>query len=59
MARKAMIEVVGGVYRAPPTGISVIVLGGSVAGLQAALECWRKGMDVQLCEKPDKVSPHG
>ncbi|KAJ6094931.1 hypothetical protein N7467_002444 [Penicillium canescens] len=37
--------------RSPQTGISVLVVGGGVAGLLAALECWRKGHDVRILEK--------
>lgn len=37
--------------RSPRTGISVLVVGGGVAGLLAALECWRKGHDVRILEK--------
>ncbi|KAL7940961.1 putative monooxygenase [Trichoderma barbatum] len=37
--------------RSAPTGISVLIVGGGVAGLLVALECWRKGHDVRLLEK--------
>ncbi|PLB33951.1 uncharacterized protein BDW47DRAFT_113132 [Aspergillus candidus] len=37
--------------RLPQTGISVLIVGGGVAGLLAALECWRKGHDVRILEK--------
>lgn len=37
--------------RLPPTGISVLIVGAGVAGLLAALECWRKGHNVRIIEK--------
>lgn len=54
-----MTEEVDGVRRSPASGIKVVVLGAGVAGLQAALECWRKGMDVEVVESAEKISPHG
>ncbi|KAH8705249.1 hypothetical protein BGW36DRAFT_392919 [Talaromyces proteolyticus] len=32
-------------------GISVLIVGGGVAGLMAALEMWRQGLDVQIIER--------
>ncbi|KAJ5088739.1 hypothetical protein N7456_012355 [Penicillium angulare] len=37
--------------RFPSTGISVLIAGGGVAGLLAALECWRKGHNVRIVER--------
>lgn len=54
-----MPKIVDGVERFPATGKKVIVAGGGNGGLQAALECWRKGFDVELLEKQDHVSPLG
>ena len=51
--------VVDGVHRAPENGIKVIVIGSGVGGLCAALECWRKGCDVQVLERSEKLSPLG
>lgn len=54
-----MPEVVDGVERYPATGKKVMVAGGGNGGLQAALECWRKGFDVVVLEKQDRISPLG
>lgn len=54
-----MPEIVDGVERYPRTGKKVIVVGGGNGGLQAALECWRKGFDVEILEKQDDISPLG
>ncbi|KIW21072.1 hypothetical protein PV08_01651 [Exophiala spinifera] len=51
--------VVDGVHRLPRNGIKVIVIGAGVGGLQAALECWRKGCDVVVLEKAESLSPLG
>lgn len=48
-----------GVLRYPSTGLKVIVVGGGPGGYLAALECWRKGHDVELVEKNDSNSPIG
>lgn len=37
--------------RFPLSGISVLIAGGGVAGLLAALECWRKGHNVRIVER--------
>lgn len=50
---------VDGVQRFPPNGIKVIVVGAGVGGLGAALECWRKGCDVVVLERGDKLSVLG
>ncbi|KAF4867878.1 FAD-dependent monooxygenase [Colletotrichum siamense] len=52
-------EVVDGVLRYPPVGTSVLVVGGGPCGYMTALECWRKGLDVRIVEKADKVTVVG
>lgn len=43
--------------RYPETGISVLIVGAGVAGLMAALECWRNGHDVRIVERsPEEVT---
>lgn len=37
--------------RYPLSGVSVLIVGGGVAGLMAGLECWRKGHNVRIIEK--------
>jgi NADPH-dependent glutamate synthase beta subunit-like oxidoreductase len=37
--------------RYPSSGFCVLIVGSGVAGLMAALECWRKGHQVQIIEK--------
>ncbi|KAJ5504132.1 hypothetical protein N7463_007006 [Penicillium fimorum] len=51
--------VVDGVLRYPPTGLKVLVVGGGPGGYFTALECWRKGHDVELLEKNGANSPIG
>jgi len=48
-----------GVQRFPKNGVRVAIIGGSVGGLQAGLECWRKGCDVVVLEQAQKLSPIG
>jgi thioredoxin reductase len=50
---------VDGVQQFPSNGIRVIIVGASVGGLGAALECWRKGCEVLVLERADKLSPLG
>jgi NADPH-dependent 2,4-dienoyl-CoA reductase/sulfur reductase-like enzyme len=50
---------VDGVQRFPDNGINAVIIGGGVGGLQAALECWRKGCDVIVLEQAKKLSPLG
>lgn len=47
--------IVDGVLRYPSTGIKALVVGAGVAGLMTALECWRKGIDVEVIEKVDQI----
>ncbi|OHF01552.1 hypothetical protein CORC01_03042 [Colletotrichum orchidophilum] len=51
--------IVDGVVRYPPTGIKVVIVGAGLGGLQAAVECWRKGHDVQVLEKGPAISEAG
>ncbi len=51
--------IIDGVHRLPKNGIRVVIIGAGVAGLQAALECWRKGCDVVVLERAEKLSPLG
>lgn len=48
-----------GVLRWPSTGLKVLVVGGGPAGLLTALECWKKGHDVEVVEKNSKNSTIG
>ena len=50
---------VDGVNRHPENGIRVIIIGAGIGGLQAALECWRKGCEVVVLEKAQEQSPLG
>jgi heterodisulfide reductase subunit A-like polyferredoxin len=44
---------------APPSGISVLVIGGGIGGLVAALECTRKGHSVRVFEREPTISSAG
>jgi NADPH-dependent 2,4-dienoyl-CoA reductase/sulfur reductase-like enzyme len=44
---------------APPSGISVLVVGAGVGGLVAALECARKGHSVRIFEREKAMSSAG
>ncbi|KAI5922880.1 FAD/NAD(P)-binding domain-containing protein [Camillea tinctor] len=59
MAPPFSSTLVDGVLRYPPTGIKVLIVGAGVAGMFAALECWRKGNDVEIIEKASKFSAAG
>ncbi|KAI1462168.1 hypothetical protein F4805DRAFT_475330 [Annulohypoxylon moriforme] len=52
-------NIVDGVLRYPSTGLKVLVVGGGPGGLLTALECWRKGHQVQVLEKNTANSPSG
>ncbi|PVH96301.1 FAD/NAD(P)-binding domain-containing protein, partial [Periconia macrospinosa] len=43
----------------PKNGVKVVIIGAGVAGLQAALELWRKGFEVIVLERAEKLSPLG
>jgi NADPH-dependent 2,4-dienoyl-CoA reductase/sulfur reductase-like enzyme len=51
--------VIDGVHRYPTQAIRVTIIGAGVAGLQAALECWRKGCEVVVLERATELSPVG
>jgi NADPH-dependent 2,4-dienoyl-CoA reductase/sulfur reductase-like enzyme len=51
--------VVDRVHRHPNQAIRVTIIGAGVAGLQAALECWRKGCEVVVLERVTELSPVG
>ncbi|KAL7629195.1 hypothetical protein AAE478_000715 [Parahypoxylon ruwenzoriense] len=51
--------IIDGVLRFPPTGLRVLIVGAGVGGMMAALECWRKGMEVEIVEKSEKISTLG
>ena len=53
------ITIVDGVERLPENGVKVIIAGAGVAGLQTALECWRKGCNVVVLEKSEALSSIG
>lgn len=44
---------------ASPTGINVLIVGGGLAGLSAALECHRKGHSVRLLDRSSQSSAQG
>ena len=50
---------VDGVERFSPNGIKVLIVGGGVGGLGAALECWRKGCEVTVVERSSELSVVG
>ena len=50
---------VDGVKRYLANGIKVVIVGGGVGGLGAAMECWRKGCEVVVLEKSSKLSVIG
>ncbi|KAI8961357.1 FAD/NAD(P)-binding domain-containing protein [Daldinia sp. FL1419] len=43
--------IVDNVLRYPATGSKALVVGAGVAGMMTALECWRKGIDVEIIER--------
>lgn len=46
--------------RESPLGISVVIVGGGIAGLMAALEMWRQGLDVKIIERaPARLTAGG
>ncbi|KAI1107900.1 FAD/NAD(P)-binding domain-containing protein [Jackrogersella minutella] len=51
--------IIDGVLRFPLIGTKVLVVGSGAGGLMTALECWRKGMEVEVIEKSDKISALG
>ncbi|KAJ9605889.1 hypothetical protein H2200_009738 [Cladophialophora chaetospira] len=59
IAKESPEASINGVHRLPANGISIVIIGAGVAGLQAALECWRKGCDVVVLERAEKLSALG
>ncbi|GLB04934.1 hypothetical protein AtubIFM57258_010960 [Aspergillus tubingensis] len=51
--------ILDGVLRFPRTGLDVLVVGCGLAGMMAAIECWRKGHDVRIIEKAPGLSDAG
>ena len=51
--------IVDGVHRYPSSGIKVVIIGAGNGGMQAALECWRKGCEVEVVERSAEISPIG
>lgn len=49
--KKTMPEEARSMKRYPPSGISVLVVGGGIGGLTCAIEAYRKGHDVRLVER--------
>lgn len=47
------------VQKSPDNGIKVLIVGAGIAGLQAALECWRKGCSVEILERSSELSSIG
>lgn len=45
--------------RYPPSGISVLIVGTGLAGLAAAIECHRKGHEVQIVERREGLEAFG
>lgn len=43
----------------PDSGIDVLVVGTGLAGLTAAIECYRKGHRVQVLERHTEISTMG
>lgn len=39
--------------RYPETVISVLIVGSGIGGLMTALECWRKGLSVEILERSE------
>ena len=50
---------IDGVHRMPSTGISILIVGGGIGGLNMALESWRQGHDVRVLEKAPSLDPIG
>ncbi|KAM6506717.1 hypothetical protein FSOLCH5_013692 [Fusarium solani] len=52
-------NVFNGVVRYPLTGIKVVIVGAGLSGMFAALECWRKGHQVEVIERDTSVVKNG
>lgn len=51
--------VLDGVHRLPPTGISILIVGGGIGGLTLANEAWRQGHDVRVLERSARLDVVG
>lgn len=51
--------IIDGVLRFPSMGLKALVVGAGIDGLMTALECWRKGIEVEIVEKTSKASTLG
>ncbi|KAH7320656.1 hypothetical protein B0I35DRAFT_450412 [Stachybotrys elegans] len=58
-APNATTTVVDGVHRLQPTGISILIVGGGIAGLTLANEAWRQGHDVRVLERSPELDVIG
>jgi ribulose 1,5-bisphosphate synthetase/thiazole synthase len=47
------------VHRDPPSGINILIVGAGVGGLVAAIECHRKGHNVQIWERSKSAAAGG
>ncbi|KAK0491386.1 hypothetical protein IW261DRAFT_1354932 [Armillaria novae-zelandiae] len=45
--------------REPSSGIDILIVGGGLAGLTAAIECYRKGHSVRVVERRPGLDPFG
>jgi ribulose 1,5-bisphosphate synthetase/thiazole synthase len=51
--------IVDGILRYPSTGLDIIIVGAGLGGMMPAIECWRKGHEVQIIEKESALSTAG
>lgn len=51
--------IVDGILRYPRTGLDIVIVGAGLGGMMAAIECWRKGHEVQIIEKESALSTAG
>lgn len=51
--------VLDGVHRLPPTGVSVLIVGGGIGGIFMALESWRQGHNVRVLERAQSLEAIG
>jgi heterodisulfide reductase subunit A-like polyferredoxin len=45
--------------RYPPSGISILTIGGGIGGLTFAIEAYRKGHEVRIVEKRPDFNDYG
>ena len=53
------VEKVREMPRKPLSGIEVLIVGGGLGGLAAAVECFRKGHDVTVLEAKPEIEGYG